>query len=240
MTGFNMGSFDFSERIGSFAVKDGVTYRETAYWKESALFDLHDTKQKNELIRVAKDQLSERFTAFVNCEYQGVRYSVWKIEEGYIYFFPFTNQKKTYCRPLAELDAVWIQRNYGNARVERELFYEPLQNKGLPWDRSFYPEEMYNGNLMLSYLEDVLDLSGTKKFLAGLYQGRIQFGKPELGALITDEYISSIKIDGKEFDFTEDLAYELITISPKQADGNVYIREICTYFNRQRARWLNE
>ena len=77
-----------------------------------------------------------------------------------------------------------------------------------------YLEEMHSGKLMLSYLDELLSVPRTKEELGKFYGGRIWFGEADLAGLITDEYISRMKIDNEEFDFTQDLAYGLIAISP--------------------------
>lgn len=228
---YRSGDLDFFKLTGSFAVKDGVTYRETAYWKESALFALCDIEKKTELARVLKEELQERFQSFAKCDYRGVRYQMRKIEGGNAYFSPFANINKIYCYPVQDINEILIQRNYGGGRTEIEVLYrKPGIAKSSVCDR-FYPEEMHNGNLMVSYLEEDLNWFKTKKLLEKLYQD-ISFGEPDPAGLIVDECISWIKIDGEEFDFTQDLAYGLITISPRSAQGNEYIREMCVYFNQ--------
>ncbi|MDE7326355.1 MAG: hypothetical protein K2N63_08780 [Lachnospiraceae bacterium] len=227
-----MDDICFADLIGSFAVWNGVTYRETAYWNEVALFARYDTEKKTELFRIPKDSLQERFIAFANCDVEGVRYKIHKVQNGNGYFSPFSENGKILHIPVGKINEIWIQRNYGNKRIEVEIIYQRQGISQLPSDCRFYVEEMHNGNLMLSYLDHLLTVPQTKEVLKELYGERIWFAEANLAGLITDEYVSRIKIDSEEFDFTEDLAYGLITISPRKPGGNSIIHQICKNFNR--------
>lgn len=227
-----IADMDFSILSGSFAIKDGVTYRETGYWHEAALFALHDTEKKTELARVPLESLQERFIAFAQCDIEGVRYKIQKIQGGHCYYSTFLENGIILHKPLREISEIWIQRNYGNGRIGIEVIYQKLGISVLPSDRKFYLEEMHSGKLMLSYLDELLSVPRTKEELGKFYGVRIWFGEADLAGLITDEYISRMKIDNEEFDFTQDLAYGLIAISAVSSNGNHYIREICETFNQ--------
>ncbi len=223
------GEIDFREYTGTFAVKDGITYRETAYWKDSALFDIHDVDKKTELIRVDKKVLQERFTTFADCDDRGIRYRIHRIRKGKGYFSPINGLARVYCRPVRELNEIWLWKNSGEGRIEKVSIYKRAGLDILPSEKKFCVEEMSNRDLMICYDDELLGLTDTQHRLRELYGSRIQFEKPF--PCITDVYIQPIQIDQEEFVLSDDLAYGLITISPKSSDGNQVIREICEYFN---------
>ena len=83
---------------------------------------------------------------------------------------------------------------------------------------------------MISFLDDEKDLNSTITDLKSLFGDRIEIGEPNMALLMTDYYISQIRIDDSYF--CMDCDYGIITISPEDTSGNPYIWEIIDHFNK--------
>ena len=110
------------------------------------------------------------------------------------------------------------------------VYLNKEHEKVLPSEFIFYIEEMASGNYMTAHLDENKDLFQTINDLEMLYDNRIQFSNPDFNMILVDYYICKFTIDN--ILFCIDYDYGLVTISPDDEKGNIYIREMVDYFNK--------
>lgn len=196
------------------------------------LFAPDDALCQNVLHSVNIADLEDKYTKIIHAVLNGISYVVYDIENDVVEYKRYINAKDFIRRPIADFELIYVQRNHHIKKyTEKEpLYVDESRIEKDAVNRSFWPEEMACGNIMLSFSDDKLSVGDMQKALEELYGRRIseKGGLPQ--ALLWDEYISWFKIDDAGFDLTSEMG--IVTISPKGAEGNKYIREIADYLNR--------
>lgn len=215
---------------GDFGYYKGKLYRTLSYWNDVELFAEEDLEKKQVLYRVSKDDMEEMYTLYTSCRIKGINYVVRKMEGEIVTYERLVCDHELFQKPLNEVDVIIRVKNRSNQEPERTILY---MNPEITEDRvlkiSFVPEEMHNGDIMLSFLDEELDVAATIQGLQELYGKRLEIHSPNEKLLMIDYYVAKIMIDENEFCLDYD--WGIVTISPRAHSGNDYIWEITNYFN---------
>jgi hypothetical protein len=216
---------------GNFGIYKGITYRTVLYWNDVELFSIEDNDHLYVISRVLKDEIEDLYTLFTYCRFNGIEYIVRKIENEIVTYERSVCDKVLFKKPLREFDVVFSSKKHHNQYTERKVLYINNKMDEIMLNYYFVPEEMHNGHIMLSYLDSVMNVSDTIKTLTDLYGDRIVLQGAALEMLIMDYYIERFTIDDAEFCIDSD--YGIVTISPDNDNGDMYIWELTDYFNKK-------
>lgn len=216
------------------AIYKGKEFQLTSYGNgKIELFGKEDIIKEDVLYTVTANDLEDIYTKITYAVLDGILYVVYEIVGDIVTYKRFVNDKKYISKSMKNFELIYEQKNHQNGNekyIEREIIYiDEKQIEKEVINRKFGAEEMASGNIMISISDDVLSINDLEIVLRTLYGARIneKGGIPE--ALLWDEYIAWLNIDGIKFDITSD--WGIVTISPKDSRGNKYIREIVDYLN---------
>ena len=101
---------------GEFVVYKGQLYHTKSYIDEYELFDLQDKERINVMYRITKQKVDDSYTAFSYCDYKGVQYCAYKIENDMCYFKKIVSNStdELCCIPLYDITEVWTINNRKN------------------------------------------------------------------------------------------------------------------------------
>lgn len=219
---------------GDFGIYKGITYRTVLYWNDVELFSIEDSDHIYALRRVPKDEMEDLYTLHTHCRFNGIEYIVRKIENEIVTYERSVCDKELFKKQLNEFDVVFSSKNHHKQYTERKVLFINNKMDDTILNNYFVPEEMHNGHIMLSYLDTEMDVSDTIKTLKDLYSDRIVMHGAALEMLIIDYYIERFTIDDVEFCIDYD--YGIVTISPENDNGDVYIWEMTDYFNKKKSK----
>ena len=169
------------------------------------------------------------FNLHTHCVLNGIVYIVRKIEDDVVTYERTVCDKELFDKKIQNFDIIYQNKNRSEKPLERKIIYiDNYKIKESDLDKSFYPEEMHNGHLMLSYLDTKLSIYNTFQLLEKKYGDRIIINPPSIELLIIDYYFTTFIIDN--YKFCLDYNFGIVTISPDE-NGDKYILEIIEYFN---------
>lgn len=220
--------------MGEFVVWNECTYRVQTYsnTNEYELYDAGDIHCVKPIQRISIKNVSDSFSRVAFCQYRGVEYPAFYIEDDKCYYKRNINYSddNMCCVSIYDMDEIWIRINRRNESIKDTIYVNPEYKNNKPSHKKYSVEEMANGNNMTSHLEEMKDLNQTIQDLEKIYRDRIKFQTPVMEMLIMDYYICTFFIDG--ISFCLDCDYGIITISVDNEEGNPYIFEMVDYFNR--------
>lgn len=214
---------------GDFVAWKGKTYRSASYPNEYALFLPEDIDKKEQLQRINKDQADIYYTQLVQCDISHVRYGAVAVQNGMLLYHRCCGDKNCDSVPLEECNEIWIQRNFPGKHIEIETIWHSPNCPTYPGSEKFYAERMANGNIMVSYLSELMNLKHTISAIQALYGERINFKESSCGFL-TDSIYQPFTVDGIDFMLSLD-EWDIVCVSPEQREGSPYIHEIVDYLN---------
>lgn len=216
--------------MGEFVVWNECTYRVREYLNEYELYDVSDIHFVKPIQRISIELISDSFSRVAFCQYRGIEYPAFFIEDDNCYYKRNHSDNNMCCVSIYEMDEIWISLNRKSETTINTIYVNSKYKNNKPSNKKYFVEEMASGNYMTSYIEDMKDLSQTIKDLEKLYRDRIKFESPILEMMLIDYYICTFFIDGISFYF--DCDYGIINIAVDNEEGNPYIFEIVDYFNR--------
>ena len=225
------------EFYANYAVYDGTTYREISYLDKVELFALDDTECKNILFSVQPENIEDKFTVLNKAILYGLEYVYYDIKDGLVTYSATYKDKKILQRNINDFDLIFQAIISGqNKPMETKMIYSKdndVADVGLV--KSFYPQEMTNGNIMFNVSSALISRDDMHKAIQDLYAGRVSETPAASDMMLMDEIIEWIIIDGIKFCVLEDLCWEMVTIYPEQKEaGEKYIFEIVNYFNKDK------
>lgn len=217
---------------GQYGLYQGKLYRLKAYWHDVELFAIADIEKQNPIERVPTEELEDRYDLHTHAVLNGLDYLVKKIEQDVVTYERVVGAKELCQKKINEFDIVYQWKVRTGQKAEKSIIYiKPGVNENEFLNRRFVPEEMYNGHIMLSFLEEEMGVMETLNMLEQCYGKRLQRTAPIVEMLMCDYYIETIKIDDRSFCL--DCDWGIVTISPDGDNGDHYIREIADYFNKE-------
>ena len=219
-----------------YAVYQGNTYLRVGYYDKVELFDIDDTEPKNVLFTLPLNTIEESYTVMNYAVLNGIEYVFYEIENGIVTYSTTHANKQYLQKNQKEFDLIYQQINRGAGKpIEKKIVY--INEEKVSPDSvnlRFRPEEMANGSIMFSVCSDIIALDDVYKVLEVLYPGRLSDKGGVPSALIMDEIVSWISIDGIRININQDLCWDITTVFPHQkGSGEKYIFEIVDYFNLQ-------
>lgn len=235
-SGCNVDSRDIQQKDilidGQYGLYQGKLYRLSAYGHDVELFAIDDIEKQNPIIRVSTEELGDRYDLHTHAVVNGLDYWVQKIEQDMVTYERVVGVKELCQKKINEFDMVYQWKARTGQNAEKSIIYiKPGVNENEFLNRRFIPEEMYNGHIMLSFLEEEMGVMETLNMLEQCYGKRLQRTAPIVEMLMCDYYIETIKIDDRSFCL--DCDWGIVTISPDGDNGDHYIREIADYFNKE-------
>lgn len=218
-----------------YAVYNGKTYLSVYYHDKVELFAHDDFDHKNKMYTLPLDALEDSYSEINKAVLNGIEYVFYEIKDNVVtYGTTHTNAQYRY-KKIEEFDLIYKVINYKNKKLtENKILF--TNNDKVPNEfvnLRFRPEEMANGSIMFSVLSHIVSANDVYKCLDVLYKGRLSNKGVLSSAVVTDEFISWVDIDGIRINIDQDLCWDITTVFPDQKGfGEKYILEIIDYFNK--------
>lgn len=218
-----------------YAVYQGITYLRVGYLDKVELFDIDDIDHKNLLFTLLVDIIQESYTVINHAVLNGIAYVFYEIKNDIVTYSTTHANKKYLQKNIKEFDLIYQQINRGIGKpIEKKIIYineEKVSVESV--NLKFRPEEMANGSIMFSVNSDIISLIDVYEALNILYSRRLSDRRGVTSALVIDEIVSWISIDGIRINIDQDLCWGITTVFPDQKSaGEKYIFEIIDYFNK--------